>query len=112
MKGPNVGFVRRLRCLLMPLFAPDFWRDFPEKDEAGPWAVDAIVTGLAFSHVRHTELVKGGMWDAYIRSRKIAVAVDWTIPRHPDNEVGVDWGIRKPTESELGYDIPERKKAA
>lgn len=95
MKGPKLGFFRRLRCMMVAPFAPDFWARFPiNNDDKGPWMVEAIVTGIAYSHVRRSELVKGGLWDAYIRARELAVGVDLATPHHPDGEVGVDWRIR------------------
>jgi hypothetical protein len=101
MRAPRIGFRRRLRCILLAPLARRFWDEFPSHDQPGPWVAEAIVTGISYRHVRKSELVRGGMWDAYIRARDLAVDVDLNTPRHPDGEVGVEWGVRKPTEEEL-----------
>jgi hypothetical protein len=107
----KLGFSRRLRCIFISAFAKDFWKDFPPEDSPGPWVADAIVTGIAFRCVRKSEFIKGGLWDAYIRARELAVEVDWDTPIHPEGEIGVEWGV-KSVEKELDHDICQSKKAA
>jgi len=96
-----------LRCLVLSIFAPAVRENLPGKDEPGPWVAEAIVVSPFFSSVKLSELVRGGLREAYVRARWLAVTVDyWMIPSGKDCELGVDWGVRRPTPEEI-----ERGKA-
>lgn len=96
----KLGFCRRLRCLLITPFAPGFWKNFPKQDLPGPWIAESLVVTPWSSRVDRSKRVEGGLWQAYIEARDLAVDTDMITPVNQHGEIGVDWGIRRPAEDE------------
>lgn len=61
------------------------------------------MAGLCYSYVKKWARVDGGLWDAYIRARELAVVVDLNLPcrPHEPNEIGVLWRYRRPTDEDV-----------
>lgn len=91
-------FWLRYQLWTASLGCPNFWKEFPKQNQAGPWVVEAYT--IYFKHnVKNRILVHGDLFNAYVLARQAAYSLD--IEAHPT--VGVGYDIRRPIEGESYY---------
>ena len=94
-----MGIFKAIDTFILGFQCREFWENFPKDDKPGPWIATAIrLTPFSEREVRWAE-VKGGLRDAYLVARRLALHVDRETPTgllgSREAEVGIGWGIRR-----------------
>ena len=98
-KRPDMDLKTKLKCKMLALRCPGFWKNMPEQDDDVWYFAKAYRTTIASDRCVYKEKVKGAV-KAYVRARELALRLDDESPLYfGDWSVGIRWGVDpcKPT---------------
>ena len=98
--------MKRIKLWWLSLWCPKFWEHFPTEDKAGPWVAVALSVTFFSRRERARHLVNGGLKEAYIQARRLALNLDNKVL---SEEIGIEWEVRRPFPDETYDNVPLTK---